>query len=96
MLNVSGNALDGIEDLECLTGLTHLTACDNDLTDMKVGTCCTYHTIYNDGHGRKIQYVLLTVVGKENWIKTSGARSKSVGDVLKHWYSFYVCPPQRV
>ncbi|XP_052255733.1 protein phosphatase 1 regulatory subunit 42-like isoform X1 [Dreissena polymorpha] len=35
VLNVSGNNLDSIKDLECLTKLTHLVAIDNHLSDMK-------------------------------------------------------------
>ena len=35
MLNVSGNNLDSIHDLEGLFGLTHFTATDNHLNDMK-------------------------------------------------------------
>lgn len=35
MLNVSGNNLDSIRDLEGLTAITHFTATDNQLNDMK-------------------------------------------------------------
>lgn len=35
VLNVSGNNLDSIRDIESLVGLTHFTAIDNQLNDMK-------------------------------------------------------------
>lgn len=35
VLNVSGNNLDSISDLQCLTELTHFSACNNLLTNMK-------------------------------------------------------------
>ena len=35
VLNVSGNNLDSIRDLEGLIGITHFTAIDNQLNDMK-------------------------------------------------------------
>jgi len=35
VLNVSGNNLDSITDLECLTQLSHFMAIDNQLNDMK-------------------------------------------------------------
>lgn len=35
MLNVSGNNLDSIKDLECLNQLSHFLAIDNQLNDMK-------------------------------------------------------------
>lgn len=35
MLDVSGNGLDSLRDLEVLKQLVHLIASDNELTDMK-------------------------------------------------------------
>ena len=35
ILNVSGNNLDSIEDLQCLTGLVEFSATDNQLSSMK-------------------------------------------------------------
>ena len=39
VLNVSGNNLDSISDLECLNQLTHFLAIDNQLNDMKELAC---------------------------------------------------------
>lgn len=35
MVNISGNNLDSIKDLECLTQLSHCICIDNQLNDMK-------------------------------------------------------------
>ena len=49
VLNVSGNRLDSIEDLQCLTELVTFIASDNDISNMKVSlvdmihTCLTFH-----------------------------------------------------
>ncbi len=35
MFNVSGNNLDSVSELQCLTELVHFSACDNMLSNMK-------------------------------------------------------------
>lgn len=48
VLNVSGNRLDSIEDLQCLTELVSFIASDNEISNMKVSladmihSCLTY------------------------------------------------------
>ena len=40
VLNVSGNRIDTVEDLQCLVELVTFIASDNDITNMKVSLMC--------------------------------------------------------
>ena len=43
VLNVSGNRLDSIEDLQCLSELVTFIASDNEITNMKVSLADMIH-----------------------------------------------------